>query len=117
MEKNMERKSKKILTRREILDALQEQRKVLRKYKVKKIGLFGSYAREDQTGHSDIDLLVEFDDTAFDDNYSGYSDNYRELSNFLKRILSKKVDLVTMEMISPYIKPYALREATFLEDR
>ena len=30
------------------------------KFKVKKIGVFGSYARDDQSEDSDIDLLVEF---------------------------------------------------------
>jgi hypothetical protein len=50
-----------------ILKTLQEQVELLRKYRVLRIGLFGSYARNEQKHDSDIDLLVEFDLSTFED--------------------------------------------------
>lgn len=64
---------------------------------------------------SDIDILVEFDKTAFGKNFEGYYDNYIGLLNSFKKIFKKKIDLLTPDMISPYIKPYVLKEAEFFE--
>jgi uncharacterized protein len=91
--------SKKIadkdLTGKEILDILREHRDILNKYKVKRIGLFGSYAKGDQRRKSDIDLLVEFDMTAFDENFRGLFDNFMDLSSYLENLFGKKVDILT----------------------
>lgn len=108
------RKQKK-LTADEIISILKEHADVLKRHKVKKIGLFGSYARGGQKKKSDIDILVEFDDKAFDKNFTGYSDNYDDLSLSLKKLLGRKIDLVSDEMISPYIKPYVLKEVKYIE--
>ncbi len=46
----------------QILTLLKQQLPCLKQnFKVKSIGIFGSYAREEQTEKSDIDLLVEFE--------------------------------------------------------
>jgi hypothetical protein len=48
-------------SRQDILASLKNlKREVAKEYSVKKIGLFGSVARNEQTRQSDIDLLVEF---------------------------------------------------------
>lgn len=102
------------LTVKKIKETLNENNDIFRKFKIKRIGLFGSYIRGEQRKDSDIDILVEFDDTAFDNNFTGYSDNYLKLQSTLERILGKKIDLLTIEMISPYIKPYILKEVEYV---
>ncbi|MCX6698118.1 MAG: nucleotidyltransferase domain-containing protein, partial [Methanoregula sp.] len=48
-------------TRQDILASLKKIKgEVEKEYSVKTIGVFGSVARNEQTGESDIDLLVEF---------------------------------------------------------
>jgi predicted nucleotidyltransferase len=48
-------------SRQDILVSLKNlKREVAKEYSVKKIGVFGSVARNEQTSQSDIDLLVEF---------------------------------------------------------
>ncbi len=76
--------------------------KILKKYGIKKAGIFGSYARGEARKDSDIDLLVE---PAPGMGFSFYGMNL-ELEDELKR----KVDLVTYKFISPYIKKNILRE-------
>jgi len=110
----MNRKNKNLLTGEEILGTLKKHKDILRKYKVKRIGLFGSYIRGKQKKRSDIDILIEFDDIAFDSNFTGYFDNYMELQSTLEKILGRKIDLLTIEMISPYIKPYVLKEIEYV---
>jgi predicted nucleotidyltransferase len=88
-------KAKKDLTGKEILDILREHQDTLKKYKVRKIGLFGSYIKGEQKRKSDIDLLVEFDMTAFDENFKGLFDNFMDLSSYLEKLFGKKVDILT----------------------
>ena len=75
------------LTGQEIIKVLQERSDILRKYTVKKIGLFGSYTRGEQRKHSDIDFLVEFEVPSFD--------NFMGLSYYLEDLFGRKVEILT----------------------
>jgi uncharacterized protein len=94
-------------TKQDILSVLEKNQSSLRALGINKIGLFGSFARGEQRPDSDIDLLVEFE--------SGKKtfDNFMELSFFLEEALRSKIDLVTVESLSPYIGPYILREVEY----
>ncbi len=87
-----------MLTGQIILDRIEENMETIKKYGVKRIGLFGSYAQDNQGSQSDIDLLVEFDlrQKTFD--------NYMELKFYLEDMFSRKVDLVIAETIKPDLK-------------
>ncbi len=76
------------------------------KFKVKTIGLFGSYAREEQTETSDIDMLVDFETPV------GFI-KFMELENYLSDKLGAKVDLVTPDALKPLIKPDIISEAVY----
>jgi len=80
---------------------------VRRKYRVVKIGVFGSYVRGEQKKRSDIDILVSF---------SGIPDvfQYMELEDYLKRLLRRKVDLVRKQAIRPELKKRILKEAVYV---
>ncbi|ACX72262.1 DNA polymerase beta domain protein region [Methanocaldococcus vulcanius M7] len=83
----------------EIKEILRKHKKELKeKYKVKSIAIFGSYARNEQTEKSDIDILVEFYKTP---DYI----KFFELEDYLSDLLGVKVDLVIKGAIkNPYIK-------------
>ena len=97
----------KKLSSKEIFEALQRNRVLLKKYRVKKIGLFGSFVRDEASPESDIDLLVDFEEKTFD--------NYIELSFELEKLFKRKVDLLTEKGISPYILPYIKNEVKWYE--
>ncbi len=61
---------------------------LVERYKVKSLGVFGSYARADPSKRSDLDLLVEFSETP--DLFQ-----FMELERYLETILGLKVDLVS----------------------
>jgi hypothetical protein len=77
------------------------------KFKIREIGVFGSYVRGEQREESDIDILVEFED--------GYKtfDNYMELKFFLEEILNSKIDLVIKTTIRDEIKQNILSEVIY----
>ena len=101
------------MKKEDIRKILLENKEILKKYNVKSIALFGSYVRGEESEDSDIDLLVEFERDAFGKDFDGYTDNYENLKSFLENTLDKTVELLTTEMISPYIKPYVLKEAEY----
>ena len=76
---------------------------VLKKYKITKAGVFGSYARGEQKKRSDVDLLVELDSRL-----SLYDVIGIKLE--LEKKLKKKVDLVEYETIRPELKETILNE-------
>jgi len=78
-----------------------------KKYKVKEIGIFGAYVRQQQTKKSDVDVLVTFYETI--DLFM-----FVELENFLSDILGVKVDLVMKDGIKPRLKERILNEAVYV---
>ncbi len=80
---------------------------IFSKYSVKRIGIFGSYAKGQQKEESDVDVLVEFEKPTFD--------NFMELSFFLEGLFGKKVDLLTPKSLSPYMRPYVEKEVVWCE--
>ena len=91
-----------MLTSKDIVEEIEENMEKIKKYGVDRIGLFGSYIRNEQEMGSDIDILVEFekDKKTFD--------NYMDLKFFLEDLFKCKVDLVIAEAIKPDLKPYIL---------
>jgi predicted nucleotidyltransferase len=100
-------KNKKELTDKKIMSLLKKHNDILKKYKVKRIGLFGSYIRGEQKRYSDIDFLVEFEEPTFD--------NFMDLIFSLEDLFSKKVELITNGNLSPYIQPYVEKEVRWHE--
>lgn len=80
-----------MLTVEEILRRIEGNKEKIKKFGIKRIGLFGSYIRNEQTGDSDIDLIVEFEKG------KATLDNFIDLADYLEELLNKKVDLLTVE--------------------
>ena len=92
--------------RDDITKKLDELKPVLQnKYNVKRIGVFGSYARDEQGEESDIDLLVEFNKPV--------GLKFVSLKMFLEEALNKKVDLVTKNALRKEMKEDILKEVKY----
>lgn len=95
-------------TRQDILASLKKLKgEVAREYSVKTIGVFGSVARDEQTGTSDIDLLVEFSKPV------GFV-TFMRLEHFLSEQLGNPVDLVTSDSLKPVIRQDVLAEVIYV---
>jgi predicted nucleotidyltransferase len=72
---------------------------------VQRLALFGSVGRDAAQPDSDVDLLVEF--------LPGQKtfDRFMALADLLEQILNRRVELVTPESLSPFLKPYILASA------
>jgi len=97
----MTKKKEEILR---ILKKLKEDIKI--KYKVKSIGIFGSYINNEQTDDSDIDFLVEFEENADLFHYVG-------LTLFLEEQFNKKVDVVSKPALKEELRNNILQEVIY----
>lgn len=77
----------------------------MEKFKVKEIGIFGSYIRGEEFEKSDVDILVEF--------YDPIGWEFIDLKEFLEEILDKEVDLVTVRALKPRLKDKILKEVVY----
>ncbi len=89
-------------SRDEVLKILQEHRDKVRRYGVRRLGLFGSCARGETTETSDLDFVVEFEKKSFD--------AYMDLKAFLEELFGCRVDLVVAEAIKPRLREIILKE-------
>lgn len=81
--------------------------KIMKRYKAKEIELFGSIVRGEQSGASDIDLLVEFEEGADLLDLTG-------LAIFLEEELRRKVDVVPKRALREELRESVLREAVLV---
>ena len=97
-----------VQTKEHVFSLLQEHRGRIRSFGVKRLGLFGSFARQQQDSESDVDVLVEFE--------PGYKtfDTFMQLAFFLEELFERRVELVTPESLSPYIGPHILKEIEYV---
>lgn len=80
------------------------------KYKIKEIGVFGSYVKGKQRKKSDLDILVEFEEVP--DLFT-----YIEIEEFISKKLNMKVDLVVKSALKPYIGRIILKEVKYLWEK
>ena len=99
---------KQISTRDDVLAIIREMEDRIKAFGVRKLGLFGSFVRQEQDAGSDIDFLVEFeqDKKTFD--------NFINLSFLLEDALARRVELVTRESLSPYLSHHILDEVEYV---
>ena len=77
------------------------------KFKVKTIGVFGSYVRGEQKLSSDLDVLVEFSEPV------GLFE-FMKLENYLSDVLGVKVDLVSKKALKPHIGEHIVQEVVMI---
>jgi len=96
------------LTKKNILDFLKQNRTLLKdKFGVIKIGLFGSYARDEATLNSDIDIAVEIES-------KNSFKSFFSLLYFLEDSLHGKVDLGIESSLKPTAKKSILKDIIYV---
>lgn len=80
---------------------------LIKQYKIKSLGLFGSYLRGEQNRNSDLDILIEFSETP------GLF-TFMELERELSQLLGVKVDLVMKKTLKPVIGKQILNEVVYV---
>jgi len=99
-----------MLTKQNILQFLTENKDYFRKeFHVSKIGIFGSFARNEQRDDSDIDFLIEMENDV-----SNIYDLKWNLREFLKKQFNREVDICNQKHIKPFAKEFILKDAVYV---
>jgi len=91
----------------EVLRVIREKQSELAvRFTVRRIGLFGSIARNNAGPESDVDILVELNEPTFD--------HYMDLKFYLEELLHRQVDLVLRDAIKPRLKAIIEQEVVYV---
>ena len=95
------------LTKQTILQFMQHNSERIRSFGVARIGLFGSFVRNEQRPDSDIDLLIEYE--------SGQASfkNLMNLAFFFEDSFHRKIELVTPTSLSDRLREYIAKEVEY----
>jgi len=98
-----------MLGKNEILYILRQQLPLLRKkFHVKEIALFGSYARNQANSDSDVDFLVSFFPSI-----ENYIETKEALRIYLSELFERKIDLANPRSLKPHFKERILQQAVY----
>lgn len=94
-----------VMIKQQVLNTLKDHLDQIKKFKVERMFLFGSVARQQETASSDIDILVKF---TIPPTY----DMYMDLKFFLEDLFGRSIDLVTEDALRPEIKHHVEKDLT-----
>ncbi len=106
---NLSMQTPVVNSKTDLLLLTQSHANEIKSFGVRKLGLFGSFVKNQQNKSSDIDLLVEFDPD------KKTFDNFINLAFLLENIFNRRVEVVTTESLSPYLKPHILKEVEYVD--
>ena len=97
-----------INTKQELTSTIISHQEDIKKYGVKKLGIFGSFVRDEATKNSDVDFYIDF------------APEYKTLKNFvgianlLTSITGRKIEIVTPQSLNKFIGKYILNEVEYV---
>ena len=99
-----------MLTQNEILKFLKKNKRTFqKKFHISKVGIFGSFARNEQKANSDIDILIEREP-----NTKNIFDLDWNLQQLLKKRFGREIDICNEKYIKSYCRQYVLKDAIYV---
>ena len=97
-----------VKSKEDVLRILGENSNAFRTLGIRRLGLFGSFVRGEQSPMSDIDILAEFEPG------QKTFDHFMELSFLLEDLFNRRVEVITPESLSRHIGPHILKEVEYV---
>jgi predicted nucleotidyltransferase len=98
----------KVTKNAEVLALVRQHGANIRAFGVQRLGLFGSFARDEARPASDVDFFIEFDPA------QKHLKNLVGLSTFLRELLGRKVEIVTPGSLNRFTGKYILQEVEYV---
>lgn len=107
VEKQDAKRTSEHMTSERLMQLLEQNIAFIKKFGVRRLGLFGSWVRGEEKKESDIDVLVEFVHPSFD--------RYMELKFFLEELFGRDVDLVLADTLKERVRPKITQEVHYVQ--
>ena len=98
----------KVKNKEELIELLIKNQEKILSFGIERVGIFGSFVRNEMSSESDVDFYVEFKES-----FKSY-DNFMDLAFYLKELTGREIELVTPNSLSPYIGPEILKEVKYV---
>ncbi|MBI3626791.1 nucleotidyltransferase domain-containing protein [Candidatus Uhrbacteria bacterium] len=98
-----------VRTKKDIIQRIKSNKRDISRLGTQRLGLFGSFLSGKPTHRSDVDLIVEFKPA------QKKYDNFIKLAFLLEDIFNRKVELVTKNSISPYLREGILNSVEYVQ--
>lgn len=97
-----------IKTKKELLSLIHSHRERIAEYGVVRLGIFGSFVRDEANENSDVDLFVEFNPSF------KTLKNFVGLANFFSELSGRKVEIITPESLNKFIGKYITEQVEYV---
>jgi uncharacterized protein len=97
-----------VQTKTELIQRILASQERIRIYGVERLGIFGSFVRDEAKESSDVDFFVEF--------YPGKTtfDNFMDLGFYLEELTGRKIEIVTPASLNKFIGKYITQEVEYV---
>jgi uncharacterized protein len=97
-----------VKNKKELVEKINSNSTVISSFGVARLGIFGSFARDEATPKSDVDFFVEFlpEKKTFD--------NFMDLAFYLEQLTGRKVELVTPQSLNEFTGKYIIKEVEYV---
>lgn len=97
-------------TKKEVIKFLNENKEFLKvNFHITKIGLFGSFAKDEEKEQSDIDIIIEFEENTPD-----ISEIKQQLRKYIRENLKRDIDICREKYLKPYAKEVILKDTIYV---
>jgi len=98
-------------SKEEILNFLHKNYvEITKKYHLTKLGIFGSFARDEQREDSDVDILIEIEEGT-----PNIHDLKTSLNKYLSSSFNRSVDIAREKYLKPYAKEFILKDTIYVK--
>lgn len=100
--------NKPVNNKEQLIILIKEHQTEIKKFGVTKLGIFGSFVRNEPTENSDVDFLIEFNPP------QKTFKNFMGLAYYLENLVGRSVEVLTPQSLSPYIGPRILKTVEYV---
>jgi uncharacterized protein len=97
-----------VQNKKELIERILASQQQIRSHGVQRLGIFGSFVRDEAKESSDVDFFIDFDIE-----YKTLK-NFLGLADMLEELTGRKIEIVTPQSLSKYIGPYILKEVEYV---
>ena len=99
---------KPVKTKSELIERILAGQERIRLYGVQRLGIFGSFVRDEAKESSDVDFFVEFNPA------KKTFKNFMRLADVLEEITGRKIEIVTPQSLNKFIGKYIIQEVEYV---
>ncbi|RRA98741.1 nucleotidyltransferase family protein [Larkinella rosea] len=97
-----------VQSKEQVMERIESHQSALKQFGAARLGLFGSFVRDQQKEESDIDLVVEFQEG------KKTFKNFMKLADYLELLMHRKIDLLTWEGMANFVKQEVEKEVEYV---